>query len=88
MSPRERFQKTEHAKAWANLSASAAFVTATDFAMLQTVTNLAVPVDHTTAMANFYRLEGAEQFRRVLAGLGEVKVPATRGPVGQLNHDV
>lgn len=87
MSPRERFQTTEHAKAWANLSASAAFVTATDFAMLQAVDNLSGPAsDPNHALAQHYRLEGCRMFLRTLEQLAEQPKLERPAPIGQLDH--
>ena len=86
-SPKEQFMQGKHAKTWVDWSASAAFIEAANFALLQYAQQVTPGSnDQVAAYANHFRLEGARQFLQVLANLAIKHETPKRTPPGQLDH--
>jgi hypothetical protein len=76
--PKQQFSKHPYHGPFYDLTASADFLTATNYAMLQLVHELRVSGDTNAAFANSYRIEGAKDFLRILLTLADP--PTEKGP--------
>ncbi len=84
---KDRFIKTQDAGAWSKIVESLPFERATETALLELMEGHRSN-DAGSAAANAYRLEGAQQFVRILTGLTKVPEPSKRDNVGQLKHNL
>lgn len=80
--PKQRFQKTEHAKAFYDLSASQPFLVALDYAMLQLVHEQASNDMNNAAISGF-RTDGAQRFVKVLLDLATVPTERKKASMPQ-----
>jgi hypothetical protein len=86
-SAKARFQKNDVANGqFGDWVASPLFAHAADAAMLEVLTNMPRASDAATAMANAYRLEGAQMFRRQLETLADKRKDQKPNKIGQLNE--
>lgn len=76
LNPKERFLKSEHAKAFADMTITPAFQHALEVALSETQLH---PPKGSDAAANWNRLEGAKEFARTLLNLAELPLPVRRG---------
>lgn len=71
LDPVKRFRESPHIKGWADIMASAQFQEAALAAIWQQSRNLETPDSQDSAAANFFRIQGAQDFIANLMRLGE-----------------
>lgn len=71
LDPVKRFRESPHIKGWGDFVAGEQFHAATLAALWQSERNLAIPSDLNDAAANFFRIQGAQDFLRNLMSLAE-----------------
>lgn len=67
--PKQRFQETDHAKAFYDLVVSPPMLAALEYAMLEMVDSEMGVGDERQAMASAFRIDGAKRFARILTEL-------------------
>ena len=87
-SPKQRFNKTAHAKTWTEVVDSLQFKSAADSAMLQHGVRLGTPRDMAEAAANEFRRQGARDFLSILCGLAIVDEPEPKLRTKNVDHGV
>lgn len=88
-SPKTRFLENKNeVDSLLELTSRAQFLKACDFAMLDVMERFGYSSGSVEATANWYRMEGAKAFRDSLLTLAEQPKPASRVPIGNLNHNV
>ena len=86
-SPKERFQKTEAAKAHAELAHNPDLITALDVTMAQLVHAAARAGDQSAAAAAFWRIEGARAFMNAFLNLSNVPLQQPYSNPDSLPHE-
>lgn len=87
-SPRQRFQKSPHAKTWTDLTDSQQFKAASDSALLQHGAQLGALEDMVGAAANEFRRQGARDVLYILANLAIIEEPAPKKKPKTVDHSV
>lgn len=86
LDPVKRFRASPQASGWNDLVTSDKFQDAALAALWQTERNLAVPADMNDAAANFFRVQGAQDFLRNLMSLTQTELPNTTRPSREIDH--
>ena len=87
MSPKERFKTDKNLVSGFNDSIdSAKMQAAFDAAMLEMISGLSIAVTPEQAVANHYRVEGAQKFLNTLKNLNSDTTAKTRVDTGNLTH--
>lgn len=84
--PVKRFRDSPQVSGWNDLVASNQFQDAALAALWQTERNLALPADMNDAAANFFRVQGAQDFLRNLMNLALKELPETQKRSHELDH--
>lgn len=87
-SPKQRFNKTTHAKTWNEVVDSPQFKAASDMATLQHGIRLGTPKDMAEAAANEFRRQGARDFLSILSGLAILDEPEPKPQQRGVDHTV
>lgn len=87
-SPRQRFQKSTHAKTWTDFTDSPQFKAASDASLLQHSVQLGAPDDMAGAAANEFRRQGARDALHILANLAIIEEPAPKKKTKTVDHSV
>lgn len=87
-SPKQRFQKTTHAKVWLDAVDSPTFHAASDAALLQYGVQLGSPDEITDAAANEFKRQGAREFLHLLANLSVVGESTAKKKARTVDHSV
>lgn len=77
LEPKARFLKSEHAKAFADISVNPAFHHALEVSLAEMQLQFRKP--HQDSAANWHELEGARRFITILLNLAEPPLPVRRG---------
>jgi hypothetical protein len=84
LDPVKAFRESPQSKGWSDLAASTQFQSAALAALWQTERKLAVPADMPDAAANFFRIQGAQDFLRNLMSLTDTEAP----PPARRSHNL
>lgn len=86
ITPKQDFQKSEHAKGWPDVVDSRRFHMAAMAAFAQMQVELGHPADMATAAAQRWELEGAKRFLSILMQLAETGVKPQVVTESRLNY--
>ncbi len=87
INPKKTFQESVHAKNWENVAGSVMFVSAISSALLEMQNNLKPAKESLDAVANYYRMQGAQTFALELMNLTTAEpIRPERKDTGNLDH--
>lgn len=87
MTPRDKFRSNRTlTRGYNDTISSFQMQSALDAAMMQLDLSMTTANDSTTAAANAWRKEGAQNYRKILENLNSDRALPTPQNIGQLNH--